>query len=137
MISAHQMTKCWFIYSIIHVSIVYLFFYHLQDSDEEEPPDDSVFNFFNTATVDECAVMPGCSRKKAEAIVALQPFKNWTDLVRIPLDAFHFLSMNEKYHPENEISSKSSWYKLNIHSWTTHNFSPTKRSFVRNDLEVT
>ena len=41
-----------------------------------------VVDYLATATVDELACMDGCSKKKAEVIVAQRPYANWTDAVR-------------------------------------------------------
>lgn len=42
-----------------------------------------VFEFFQTATVNELQLMSSCSKKKAEGIVELRPYKGWIDLVCI------------------------------------------------------
>ncbi|XP_045609642.2 SWI/SNF-related matrix-associated actin-dependent regulator of chromatin subfamily A containing DEAD/H box 1 homolog [Procambarus clarkii] len=40
-----------------------------------------VLKFFNEASVGELAAIGGCSRKKAEVIAQIRPFKDWTDIV--------------------------------------------------------
>lgn len=40
-----------------------------------------VFDFFETATLNELQLMASCSKKKAEAVVELRPYKGWIDLV--------------------------------------------------------
>lgn len=40
-----------------------------------------VLQFFNDASVGELAAIGGCSKKKAEVIVQLRPFTDWTDIV--------------------------------------------------------
>lgn len=40
-----------------------------------------VLDFFETATVIELQLMATCSKKKAEAIIELRPYKGWIDLV--------------------------------------------------------
>jgi len=41
---------------------------------------DSVLDFFNTATVDELSCVDGCSKKKSQLIVDRRPFTDWSDL---------------------------------------------------------
>lgn len=40
-----------------------------------------VLDFFQTATAIELQLMATCSKKKAEGIIELRPFKGWIDLV--------------------------------------------------------
>ncbi|XP_061784717.1 SWI/SNF-related matrix-associated actin-dependent regulator of chromatin subfamily A containing DEAD/H box 1A [Nerophis lumbriciformis] len=60
------------------------------DSDEElktsKPTGtvmDQVVQFFQEATIDELALISGCSVTKAKKIVALRPFENWTSLTEL------------------------------------------------------
>ncbi|XP_059154555.1 SWI/SNF-related matrix-associated actin-dependent regulator of chromatin subfamily A containing DEAD/H box 1A-like isoform X2 [Physella acuta] len=62
------------------------------DSDDSEDLDnktksetDNFLQFFEEATVEELTAMPGCSKKKAEVIISLRPFKTWQKL----LEAFN------------------------------------------------
>lgn len=41
-----------------------------------------VFEFFQTATMNELQLMSSCSKKKAEIIVEFRPFAGWIDLVQ-------------------------------------------------------
>ncbi|CAG0904060.1 unnamed protein product [Cyprideis torosa] len=55
-----------------------------EDSDrvyEETTDRSTVLKLFQTATLQELSAMHGCSKKKAEAIIALRPFHNWRDLL--------------------------------------------------------
>ncbi|VEL15399.1 unnamed protein product [Protopolystoma xenopodis] len=51
----------------------------------------AVLSFFNTASVEELALMPGCSRKTGEAVTKLRPFKHTLDIMQ-RLDATRHLS---------------------------------------------
>ncbi|CAL1534122.1 unnamed protein product [Lymnaea stagnalis] len=42
---------------------------------------DNFLQFFQEATIEELTAMPGCSKKKAEAIMSLRPFKSWQHLI--------------------------------------------------------
>lgn len=57
-----------------------------EDSDNEINDDligdkKKVFDFLNTSNMNELSLLSGCSAKKAEAIMALRPFKGWVDMV--------------------------------------------------------
>ncbi|KAK8734847.1 hypothetical protein OTU49_005686 [Cherax quadricarinatus] len=57
-----------------------------EDSGSEEDPKKAgdrqlVLKFFNEASVSELAAIGGCSKKKAEVIVQIRPFKDWKDIV--------------------------------------------------------
>ncbi|KAJ8923061.1 hypothetical protein NQ315_001610 [Exocentrus adspersus] len=41
-----------------------------------------VFEFFQTATMNELQLMNSCSKKKAEAVIESRPFSGWIDLVQ-------------------------------------------------------
>ncbi|XP_025099319.1 SWI/SNF-related matrix-associated actin-dependent regulator of chromatin subfamily A containing DEAD/H box 1B-like isoform X2 [Pomacea canaliculata] len=51
------------------------------DEDKNQSKKDIILSFFEEATMAELLVLPGCSRKKAEAIVDCRPFKTWDNLV--------------------------------------------------------
>ncbi|XP_012553424.1 SWI/SNF-related matrix-associated actin-dependent regulator of chromatin subfamily A containing DEAD/H box 1 homolog isoform X2 [Bombyx mandarina] len=60
--------------------------YDSDDSDNEVTDDligdkKKVFEFLNTSNMNELSLLSGCSQKKAEAIMALRPFKGWLDMV--------------------------------------------------------
>ena len=55
--------------------------YSDEESDSEEEDKDPIVTFFNEALSDELTSMQGCSKKKAEAIIAIRPFQDWQDLV--------------------------------------------------------
>ncbi|CAG4959105.1 unnamed protein product [Parnassius apollo] len=60
--------------------------YDSDDSDNEITDDlvgdkRKVFEFLNTSNMNELSLLSGCSQKKAEAIIALRPFKGWLDMV--------------------------------------------------------
>ncbi|CAB3227270.1 unnamed protein product [Arctia plantaginis] len=60
--------------------------YDSEDSDNEVTDDligdkKKVFEFLNTSNMNELSLLSGCSQKKAEAIMALRPFKGWLDMV--------------------------------------------------------
>lgn len=62
------------------------YFFSDEDSDVEisnELTGDKkrVFEFFQSATAIELQLMATCSKKKAEAIMELRPYKGWIDLV--------------------------------------------------------
>ncbi|XP_042909421.1 SWI/SNF-related matrix-associated actin-dependent regulator of chromatin subfamily A containing DEAD/H box 1 homolog isoform X2 [Parasteatoda tepidariorum] len=42
----------------------------------------AVLRFFQEASFDELSSIPGCSKKKVDAILNLKPFTNWLDLVQ-------------------------------------------------------
>ncbi|RUS74062.1 hypothetical protein EGW08_018169 [Elysia chlorotica] len=42
---------------------------------------DNFLHFFEEATIEELSAMPGCSKKKAELIMSLRPFKTWDNLI--------------------------------------------------------
>lgn len=48
---------------------------------ESHSTNEPILNFFNDATVDELTTISGCSRKKAELIEKLRPFRDFSDLV--------------------------------------------------------
>ena len=48
------------------------------DDDEDSGP---IVGFFNEAMTEELMSMQGCSKKKAQQIMAVRPFTNWDDLV--------------------------------------------------------
>ncbi|KER22182.1 hypothetical protein T265_09655 [Opisthorchis viverrini] len=73
-----------------------------QQSTEEPVNDDlnlnkeeriNVLEFFNDARPEELALMPGCSRKTAQILVSLRPFRNMTNLLN-RLQGTRFLSPN-------------------------------------------
>lgn len=43
---------------------------------------DNFLQFFEEATVEELTALPGCSKKKAEAIIKLRPFQDYETLVK-------------------------------------------------------
>ncbi|GFR63589.1 SWI/SNF-related matrix-associated actin-dependent regulator of chromatin subfamily A containing DEAD/H box 1-like [Elysia marginata] len=58
------------------------------DSDDSEDLDnrsqsetDNFLHFFEEATIEELTAMPGCSKKKAELIISLRPYKTWEHLI--------------------------------------------------------
>lgn len=51
------------------------------DDERSQSKHDMILSFFEEATVLELSVLPGCSRKKAEAILELRPFKTWEGLM--------------------------------------------------------
>ncbi|XP_068633292.1 SWI/SNF-related matrix-associated actin-dependent regulator of chromatin subfamily A containing DEAD/H box 1 homolog [Battus philenor] len=60
--------------------------YDSDDSDNEVTDDlvgdkRKVFEFLNTSNMNELSLLSGCSQKKADAIIALRPFKGWLDMV--------------------------------------------------------
>ncbi|CAH0585486.1 unnamed protein product [Chrysodeixis includens] len=60
--------------------------YDSEDSDNEITDDligdkKKVFEFLNNSNMNELSLLSGCSQKKAEAIIALRPFKGWVDMV--------------------------------------------------------
>lgn len=58
------------------------------DSDDSEsgevltPARSAVLSFFQDCTSDELLTVPGCSKKKAEAVIGYRPFEGWADLVQ-------------------------------------------------------
>ncbi|XP_016116700.1 SWI/SNF-related matrix-associated actin-dependent regulator of chromatin subfamily A containing DEAD/H box 1A-like, partial [Sinocyclocheilus grahami] len=44
---------------------------------------DKIIQFLQEASLDELALISGCSIKKAQKIISLRPFKTWKDVVRI------------------------------------------------------
>ncbi|RTG90531.1 SWI/SNF-related matrix-associated actin-dependent regulator of chromatin subfamily A [Schistosoma bovis] len=52
-----------------------------------------LLSFFNDAVLEELTLMPGCSRKTAQAIINMRPFKNTKDLVS-QLSGVRHLSSN-------------------------------------------
>ncbi|XP_052753322.1 SWI/SNF-related matrix-associated actin-dependent regulator of chromatin subfamily A containing DEAD/H box 1 homolog [Galleria mellonella] len=50
-------------------------------SDELMGDKKKVFEFLNNSNLNELSLLSGCSQKKAEAIIALRPFKGWLDMV--------------------------------------------------------
>ncbi|CAH8592041.1 unnamed protein product [Schistosoma turkestanicum] len=52
-----------------------------------------LLSFFNDAVLEELTLMPGCSRKTAQAIINMRPFKNTKDLVT-QLSGVRHLSSN-------------------------------------------
>ena len=54
----------------------------IQEEDSTFNQNSLVFNFLNSCSADEVAVISGVSRVKADQIVSLQPFDNWEILVR-------------------------------------------------------
>ncbi|KAK4475667.1 hypothetical protein MN116_000936 [Schistosoma mekongi] len=52
-----------------------------------------LLSFFNDAVMEELTLMPGCSRKTAQAIINMRPFKNTKDLVA-QLSGVRHLSSN-------------------------------------------
>lgn len=40
-----------------------------------------VLQFFNEGSVGELAAISGCSKKKAEVVAQIRPFKDWKDIV--------------------------------------------------------
>lgn len=57
------------------------------DSEEEDSVSDSlqdkIIKFLQEASLDELALISGCSIKKAQKIISLRPFNTWKDVVRI------------------------------------------------------
>ncbi|XP_076467265.1 LOW QUALITY PROTEIN: SWI/SNF-related matrix-associated actin-dependent regulator of chromatin subfamily A containing DEAD/H box 1-like [Babylonia areolata] len=51
------------------------------DGDENSAKRDSVLSFLEEATLPELQLLPGCSRKKAEALIDLRPFRSWNKLM--------------------------------------------------------
>lgn len=51
-------------------------------SDELTGDKKKVFEFFQTATMNELQLMGSCSKKKAEAIIESRPFTGWVNLVQ-------------------------------------------------------
>lgn len=58
------------------------------DSDDSEsgevltPARSAVLSFFQDCTLEELLNVPGCSKKKAEAVIGYRPFEGWADLVQ-------------------------------------------------------
>ena len=52
-----------------------------QDEDGNTTKQDLILSFLEEATLAELLVLPGCSRKKAEALLELRPFGSWEKLV--------------------------------------------------------
>lgn len=52
-----------------------------QDEDRNTSKQELILSFLEEATLAELLVLPGCSRKKAEALVELRPFGSWEKLV--------------------------------------------------------
>ena len=48
-----------------------------EDKDDQDP----ILKFLSTAELEEMQSMPGCSKKKAEQVIAMRPFNDWDDLV--------------------------------------------------------
>lgn len=44
---------------------------------------DKIIQFLQEASLDELALISGCSIKKAQKIISLRPFNTWKDVVRI------------------------------------------------------
>ncbi len=44
---------------------------------------DKIIQFLQEASLDELALISGCSIKKAQKIISLRPFSTWKDVVRI------------------------------------------------------
>ncbi|KFM65529.1 SWI/SNF-related matrix-associated actin-dependent regulator of chromatin subfamily A containing DEAD/H box 1, partial [Stegodyphus mimosarum] len=58
--------------------------YDSEDSECEEnltSAHSAVLKFFQESSADELGTIPGCSKKKAEAIINCRPFSGWADLV--------------------------------------------------------
>ncbi|XP_061673899.1 SWI/SNF-related matrix-associated actin-dependent regulator of chromatin subfamily A containing DEAD/H box 1A isoform X2 [Syngnathoides biaculeatus] len=59
----------------------------LEDYDEAltktEGVKEEILKFFQEATIDELALISGCSVKKANKIIELRPFKNWLSLTSV------------------------------------------------------
>ncbi|KAK3583927.1 hypothetical protein CHS0354_033713 [Potamilus streckersoni] len=53
----------------------------LEECDGMQSERDVILSFFEESTQEELATMPGCSKKKAELIISLRPFKSWETLV--------------------------------------------------------
>lgn len=57
------------------------------DSEYEDSVSDSlqdkIIKFLQEASLDELALISGCSIKKAQKIISLRPFNTWKDVVRI------------------------------------------------------
>lgn len=55
------------------------------DSDDEDliavPLQDQIIQFLQEASLDELALISGCSVKKAQKIISLRPFNTWKDVV--------------------------------------------------------
>lgn len=57
------------------------------DSEDEDSVSsslqDKIIQFLQEASLDELALISGCSIKKAQKIISLRPFNTWKDVVRI------------------------------------------------------
>eukprot|EP00058_Branchiostoma_floridae_P004301 XP_002589789.1 hypothetical protein BRAFLDRAFT_90470 [Branchiostoma floridae] len=54
------------------------------DEDAEDMPSEkqvALLSLFSESTLEELMTVPGCSKKKAEVIMAARPFKNWKNIV--------------------------------------------------------
>ncbi|GFO08557.1 swi/snf-related matrix-associated actin-dependent regulator of chromatin subfamily a containing dead/h box 1-like [Plakobranchus ocellatus] len=52
-------------------------------SNRSKSDTDNFLQLFEEATKEELTAMPGCSKKKAELIISLRPFKTWENLVEV------------------------------------------------------
>ncbi|XP_078699109.1 SWI/SNF-related matrix-associated actin-dependent regulator of chromatin subfamily A containing DEAD/H box 1-like [Branchiostoma floridae x Branchiostoma belcheri] len=58
--------------------------YGEEDEEGEDMPSEkqvALLSLFSDATLEELTTVPGCSKKKAEVIMAARPFRNWKDIV--------------------------------------------------------
>ncbi|CAH1227711.1 SMARCAD1 [Branchiostoma lanceolatum] len=58
--------------------------YGEDEEDEDDMPSEkqvALLSLFSDATLEELMTVPGCSKKKAEVIMAARPFKGWKDIV--------------------------------------------------------
>lgn len=53
-----------------------------------------ILDFFQRATVDELALIAGCSLKKAQKIIELRPYQTWNDLVSDSSSPLHFFLLS-------------------------------------------
>ncbi|XP_061176212.1 SWI/SNF-related matrix-associated actin-dependent regulator of chromatin subfamily A containing DEAD/H box 1B-like [Saccostrea echinata] len=50
------------------------------DTETARTEREKILAFFDEATIEELSATPGCSKKRAEVIISLRPFKNWNKL---------------------------------------------------------
>ncbi|GBP05415.1 hypothetical protein EVAR_76822_1 [Eumeta japonica] len=87
------------------------------DASDSEISDDlmgdkrKVFNFLNTSGKNELSQLSGCSQKKADAIVALRPFKGWLDMVQ-KLNSSKMLSADLLNATQELISTRNNIQRL-------------------------
>ncbi|XP_041354213.1 SWI/SNF-related matrix-associated actin-dependent regulator of chromatin subfamily A containing DEAD/H box 1-like [Gigantopelta aegis] len=89
-------------------------YYDSEDSFEGEQSGTqitAILSFFGEATVEELMSVPGCSRKKAECIMACRPFENWDGLIK-KFDSTKSLSSNLITGCKDAIQSRNLVIKL-------------------------